>query len=501
MPDVLIAGRYRPVRVLGAGGMGVVWEARDERLHRSVALKVLHPRPGLSPEEAHQAEGRAMREARLTARLHHPHAVQVLDVIEHEGLPCLVLQLVPSQPLSEVVRLGASLAVEEVARLGAEVASALSAAHRLGIVHRDVKPANVLIRPDGTAVISDFGIAHALGDATLTTTGMLTGTPAYLAPEVARGQASGFASDVFSLGATLYTALEGEPPFGTDPNPMALLHRVASGGFAPPMASGALTPILLSMLAADPAERPSMEQAAAALGRVAAASPTSPVPARPHLPPTASRRRGGWVAVLAVGVLLGAVLLTTLLRPGRGDGPEGAGSPAPAASASASSGPGASAAERSATAPAVPAVPAPEGAAPSGGASASTGGSGPTSGPGPSEVTTPPSRPPTGDQLASAVTSYYALLHSGTERAWPRMTTTYQAQTAGGRAAYDRFWSGMSRVRATEVRGASPSTVTATITYYRDDGTVVRERTSFRLVEEDGVLKIARSQVLGSTTL
>lgn len=266
--DALIAGRYRLVNRLGSGGMGIVWEAWDERLRRPVAVKQLHPQLGLTTAQAELANSRAMREARITARLHHPHAVPVFDVVEHDGQPCLIMQYLPSESLHTLINERGRLAPTEVVRIGAEVAAALAAAHRVGIVHRDVKPGNVLIAEDGSAKITDFGISHALGDVTLTSTGMVTGTPAYLAPEVARGAESTFASDVFSLGATLYAAVEGVPPFGTHDNPMALLHQVAAGRVTPPTHAGPLTPLLVQMLAADPEDRPPMDQMARALQAV-----------------------------------------------------------------------------------------------------------------------------------------------------------------------------------------------------------------------------------------
>ena len=256
--DALIAGRYRLVNRIASGGMGIVWQAWDELLQRPVALKQLRPQPGLTDSEAELIGRRAMREARITARLHHPHAVPVYDVVELEGQPCLIMQYLPSTSLQTIVTERGPMPPSEAARIGGQVASALAAAHAAGIVHRDVKPGNVLIAEDGSAKITDFGISHALGDTTLTSTGMVTGTPAYLAPEVARGAESGFASDVFSLGATLYAATEGVPPFGTDQNPMAVLHRVASGQVNPPVRSGPLTPLLLRMLAPEPADRPPM---------------------------------------------------------------------------------------------------------------------------------------------------------------------------------------------------------------------------------------------------
>ncbi len=264
-PGMLIAGRYRLVERIAAGGMGWVWEAWDELLHRKVAVKQLLRQPGLAAEDAELARRRLIREARITARLHHPHVVSLYDVVEHDGGPCLIMQYVPSRSLSALLQDRGVLREAAVLRIGAEVAAGLAAAHEVGIVHRDVKPANVLITEDGAAKLTDFGISHAVGDANLTATGMVTGTPAYLAPEVARGGVSGFPADVFSFGATLYAALEGTPPFGTDPNPMAVLHRVASGKITPPQRSGGLTPLLSQMLAVEPGERPTMADVASTL--------------------------------------------------------------------------------------------------------------------------------------------------------------------------------------------------------------------------------------------
>ncbi len=271
--ETRIAARYRLIRQVAVGGMGAVWEGWDEKLRRPVAVKRLQLL-GLSKADADLAAHRIMREARLTARLHHPNAVQVFDVIDDEGRPCLVMQYVPSRSLDDLVRAEGPLSPASVARIGIQVAAALATAHRAGIVHRDVKPGNVLIAEDGTAKITDFGISHAVDDVTLTSTGLVTGTPAYLAPEVARGIRSDFASDVYSLGATLYMAVEGEPPTGTETNPMAVLHRVASGHTNPPVRSGPLTAMLLSMLAADPSQRPRMVDIASSLTEVTALAAT-----------------------------------------------------------------------------------------------------------------------------------------------------------------------------------------------------------------------------------
>jgi eukaryotic-like serine/threonine-protein kinase len=325
----LIAGRYRLVRRIGSGGMGVVWEARDERLDRAVAVKLLRPSPGLSEEEAQLANRRAMNEARITARLDHPHAVSMFDVVDHEGRPCLIMQFVPSVSLAALIKRLTVLSVEQAARLGIEVGSALAAAHRLGIVHRDVKPANVLIAEDGTARISDFGISNALDDVVgPTTASMLHGTPAFLAPEVARGDRSSFASDVYGLGATLYAAVEGVPPFGTDANPLELLGRVATGRVDPPRVAGALTSPLLAMLDADPATRPTMAQVVQTLVELQDqdATPVRPlatVPAPAPTPAVALRRGGGSGTrrsraagpVIAVAALLSIVIVAVTLLP------------------------------------------------------------------------------------------------------------------------------------------------------------------------------------------
>lgn len=265
----LLAGRYRLRRRIGSGAMGVVWKALDERLRRDVAVKQLIPQPGLSAEHAEEARQRAIREGRIAARLRHPHAVAVYDVDEHDGLPLLVMEYFPSRSLSEVIA-ERRLTPIEAAGIGAQAASALAEAHAAGVVHRDVKPGNILIGDDGTVKISDFGISRATGDVTVTQSGMVAGTPAYFAPETARGRAATPSADVFSLGSTLYAAVEGVLPFDDDEdNPLAVLHRVAAGVVPPPRHAGPLAPILDAMLATDPAARPSSADVARALQDVA----------------------------------------------------------------------------------------------------------------------------------------------------------------------------------------------------------------------------------------
>ena len=503
----VVAGRYRLVRTIGRGGMGTVWLAHDERLQRDVAVKRLNA-VGALGEDAEIASERAMREARITARLHHPHAVSVFDVVEHDHQPCLVMQYFPSSSLAELAARPEGVSVEDAARIGSEVAAALHAAHDLGIVHRDVKPANVLIGGDGTAKISDFGIAHALGDATVTSIGLLTGTPGYLAPEVARGEPSTPASDVFSLGSTLYAALEGEPPFGTHDNPMALLHRVASGEHPPPQRSGALAPVLEEMLAPAPADRPDMAEVAARLAALGAAAP--PVPAEdddgdllavfrdeapmagaspaPPGPPTApapespgpSRRRRA-LAVLALTAVIAAIALGVALTRGSEDpeaAPRGTRTPT-ATSSSTETTPTPSVRT---TSPSPTPTPSPSR----------------TPSPSPSPSSTPASADPTAAELREALRDYYALLPGDLDAGWARLTDRYRRTTAGSRDSYAAFWGDITRVRTSDVVARAPSEVTATLTYTFDDGRVVVERTAYRLVRDDGILKIDRSSVLSS---
>jgi eukaryotic-like serine/threonine-protein kinase len=293
-PDTrLIADRYRLDQRIGAGAMGVVWRAHDERLDRTVAIKELLMQPGLPEADAQTARDRAMREGRIAARLQHPHAIHVYDVALDDAtgasgqvVPWLVMEYLPARSLAAALAEQGTLAPHEAARIGQQVAAALAAAHKAGIVHRDVKPGNVLLGQDGIVKITDFGISRASWDTTVTRTGVLAGTPAYFAPEVARGEPPGPASDVFSLGSTLYAAVEGEPPFGLEDNALALLRTAAEGRIRPLQRAGPLSAVLMRLLANDPAARPSMAEAVTALGAVATRGtlpPVAPPMARPQL--------------------------------------------------------------------------------------------------------------------------------------------------------------------------------------------------------------------------
>ncbi|HEY4454397.1 MAG TPA: protein kinase [Pseudonocardiaceae bacterium] len=294
----LIAGHYRLLEQVGSGSMGVVWRARDERLERIVGIKQLLLQPGLTDEQKQDARRRALREARIAAKLHHPNAIVVFDVAEHDGDPCIVMEYLAARSLAAVLGEQGSLSVEEVAALGTQIASAIAVAHASGIVHRDIKPGNILITDGGIAKITDFGIARAVGDMTITQTGMFAGTPAYLAPEVARGSDPTSASDVFSFGATLYDAVEGGPPFPERQNQLALLRLVAEGVVQPPKQAGALTALLMQLLRPEPADRPTMAQARGLLAELAGSKLPATVlagvprnPTRPDMIPTKSEAK------------------------------------------------------------------------------------------------------------------------------------------------------------------------------------------------------------------
>ena len=277
----LVAGRYRLLAPLGTGGMGTVWRAEDSVLGRAVAVKEVVFPHGLSDEDRDVLRERTRREARAAARLDHPSAVTVFDVVEEEGRPYLVLELVEARTLSQVVRADGPLTPQATARVGLRLLGALEAAHRQGIVHRDVKPGNVLLgegyAAEGRVVLTDFGIASSAGDSSITSTGLLLGSPSYIAPERARGRPPAPASDLWSLGATLFTAVEGRPPFdGGDP--LTTVTAVVTGDSAPFERAGPLEPVLTGLLEREPEQRMTPAAARAALQAVADGGP-SPDPA------------------------------------------------------------------------------------------------------------------------------------------------------------------------------------------------------------------------------
>ncbi|WP_407642656.1 serine/threonine-protein kinase [Actinokineospora alba] len=443
--DGLIAGRYRLQSRVGVGGMGEVWQAFDERLSRVVAVKPLVLAPGLSDEQADQARRRAIREGRIAARLQHPGAVTVYDVAEDDGRPVLVMEYVPGRSLAEIIAERGTVPAAEVAAIGAQVAAALAAAHAAGIVHRDVKPANILITDDGAAKITDFGIARALGDVTVTANGILVGTPAFLAPEVARGREPDPTGDVFSLGATLYTALEGRPPFGDGDNAIAVLQTVAAGQFAPSVNGGALGEVVAQLMRVDPAERPTMADAAERL-RAVAAGHSPPAPTRvdlrplPDAPVGPRSRRGGPAVLIAVIAVVGLALLTLVVanRPGEPD-----------------------------QATTVPSASSP-----------------------------PTTAAVTAEDLRRAVAEYYALLPEHTDQAWTRLGPTLRA---AGQEQYEKAWKDVKDLTIFSApRATGADTVTVGLEYTQESRGRLREVHRLVLIVRDGVLLIDADHVQSS---
>ncbi|WP_406455658.1 serine/threonine protein kinase [Streptomyces sp. NBC_01622] len=264
----LVGGRYRLLERIGSGGMGTVWRAFDELVDREVAVK--QPRLPGDPEdeEFQRAAHRLYREARAAARVDHPSAVAIHDVVIEEELPWIVMELVRGESLHELLKRG-RLAPAESARIGRAVLGALSAAHAVGIVHRDVKPANVLLGPHDRVVLTDFGIAHIQGEESLTASGEFVGSLEFIAPERMSGTGAGPASDLWSLGVLLYAAVEGASPFRRT-TVESTLGAILSGEPPEPTRAGPLGPLIVRMLARDPEERPGAEEVGAVLEAVAA---------------------------------------------------------------------------------------------------------------------------------------------------------------------------------------------------------------------------------------
>ncbi|NAS24291.1 protein kinase [Herbidospora sp. NEAU-GS84] len=312
----LLAGRYRLLSRIGQGGMGAVWHAVDELLRQEVAVKeVLLPRDLGEPQLAEMRE-RTLREARAAARLRsHPSIVTVHDVVLEDGRPWIIMELVRGRSLQALLRKEGRQTPERVAAIGVTVLDALAAAHSMGILHRDVKPGNVMVTDDGRVLLTDFGIASVAGDVNLTQTGLVSGSPGYIAPERLRGEPDGPPSDLWSLAATLYTAVEGNAPFHRD-NPNAVMAAVLMHEPHPMRRSGPLGQVLMAMLDKDPVRRMPAGHAAALLRDIAAgAGGTAPktVPSMRHTPKKgmAPAFAAAGLAVLVVGVGGGVLYLNS----------------------------------------------------------------------------------------------------------------------------------------------------------------------------------------------
>jgi eukaryotic-like serine/threonine-protein kinase len=254
----LIAGRYELRSVIGRGGAGTVWQAEDVLLKRMVAVKEVNLPATSTDEERHLLRERVLREARAAAAVRHPVLVTVFDVVDFEDRPWLVLELIEARTLAAHVA-EQTLTPAEAARVGIDLLAALRAVHRAGIQHRDVKPGNVLLEDNGRPRLTDFGIASTAGDPSLTSTGVLLGSPSYLPPERARGGPGGPESDLWGLAATLYTAVEGRPPYD-GPHPLAVLTAVVEGRRRPAEHAGDLEPLLADLLDRAPEDRPDADE-------------------------------------------------------------------------------------------------------------------------------------------------------------------------------------------------------------------------------------------------
>ena len=315
MSERVLAGRYRLEGRVGSGGMGTVWSAVDETLRRTVAVKEILFPDVLTPEERRVATGRAQREARAAALIDHPGVITVHDVVVEDERPWIVMELVRGASLAEVLRRDGPRPPAVAAQIGLGILDALDTAHAKGIVHRDVKPSHVLLADDGRVVLTDFGIASIEADPALTRTGTFVGSPGYTAPERLRERPAGPGSDLWSLAATLYTAVEGRPPFERD-SPMAVLGAVLAEEPLPPRRGGSLSPLLWYLLQKEPSARPESEDVRRALENVSAGRPSGlpgampvpqfapPQPAPLGPAPPRKRPRRVWIPVAAAAALV-----------------------------------------------------------------------------------------------------------------------------------------------------------------------------------------------------
>jgi serine/threonine protein kinase len=502
-PPEEIAGRYRVLEEAGRGGMGAVYRCIDERLGREVAVKQVGRMPGESVTD----QARALREARSSAALNHPNVVSVYDAMAEGDHVWLVMEYVAGRTLSQMVREDGPLSPHRAAWIGAQVADGLAAAHQRGTTHRDVKPGNVLVTEGDRAKISDFGIARTTGDASLTQSGILTGTPGYFAPEIARGGDPGPASDVWALGATLYHAVEGRPPYGENPNALQLLAKVAAEDPPAPERAGVLAGPISRMLDRDPASRWSMADAAHALHRIheqtpeagaqertrafaaapaavspspagpaAASSPASaPAPGPTAAPETRSRRRrpagvAALVAALVAVVVIAAVALTQL-----GDDP----AKTPAADDETPSDTSEPTTQEDQT---PENSPGPTESAPTE--------SSPTETESDEDEETQPG-PGGGRDPATFVEDYYAVLPGDTEAGYSMLSPSYQERLSYGE--YDGFWSGIGEVTVQDSAPAGGGAVDVTLLY---DGGSEEVRRVYLERGPDGWL-ISGDEILG----
>lgn len=474
MSSVKVADRYTLEREIGRGGSGAVWLARDDILDRSVAIKRIGLPPGASAYDSVRAE----REARISAQVNHANVVSVFDFVNDGEHTWLVTEYVEGTTLAQLVRDRGPLTPDEATPLLLQVAEALAAAHATEIVHRDVKPSNILVGLDGTAKLADFGIARAVADASLTQTGLITGSPAYIAPEVATGATATTASDVWSFGATVFHALAGRPPYEAPEGENAVLgvlYRVAHEPTPQLDDGGWLAPLVRGTMQQGPADRMSMEDVVAYLRAgpeatdrtrvLAAVGPPTPPPPTVHDEPVPERtavrtatgehdrtgpatrpgppRRTTRVALMAAAAVLvvGAVATAVLLIGGDED-------PGPTT------------------------LPNNTGAA-----SSSTSGSQSQS----------PAEEPTAEELESFASTYVTTAAQDPDAGFALLTPAYQERSP----EYADFWGTMSNPKMLDV-SADPAAMTVTYTYQYDwpaDGNIT-ETVTLQLVQEGDQLLI-----------
>ncbi|KRC95822.1 MULTISPECIES: serine/threonine-protein kinase [unclassified Streptomyces] len=341
----LLAGRYRLGDVLGRGGMGTVWRAEDETLGRTVAVKELRFPGNIDEDEKRRLITRTLREAKAIARIRNNSAVTVFDVVEEDDRPWIVMELVEGKSLAEVIREDGVLDPKRAAEVGLAILDVLRSAHREGILHRDVKPSNVLIAEDGRVVLTDFGIAQVEGDPSITSTGMLVGAPSYISPERARGHKPGPAADLWSLGGLLYASVEGSPPYDKG-SAIATLTAVMTEQLEEPKNAGPLRDVIYGLLTKDPARRLDDAGARAMLNAVlhapepryaepADATKVVPLPVAPDGPggrgssagaEAGEKLRGALRSVRKVAVAAGAATRSSSARAKSANGTEGSGS-------------------------------------------------------------------------------------------------------------------------------------------------------------------------------
>ncbi|SER13992.1 serine/threonine-protein kinase [Lentzea albida] len=312
----LIAGRYALVAELGRGGMGIVWRAQDRHIGRFVAVKELHLPDGIAHEERRVLEERALREARTAGKLNDPAVVTVYDAINENGTTYIIMELVEAATLSTLISTHGPMPQNQVVSMALQALSALETAHQAGIVHRDVKPGNLMVRPDGKLKLTDFGIAQAVDDPRLTTSGSLIGSPAYMAPERIHGHEAGPASDLWALGATLCYAVEGWSPFERS-STASTLHAIMSETPRLTRATGVLGAVITGLLIADPNARLSGPQARAMLSSIGnqPTPPTgiAPVQTQQYQQPAAAdpaKKKRNRVIALVGAVVIAAAAFT-----------------------------------------------------------------------------------------------------------------------------------------------------------------------------------------------